>query len=119
DERDRMYVLESMTAPGLPSPAQIGSGRVVRIDPNGDQTVIATGLSFPGGMTLGPDNALYVSNFSFGAPPGAGQVVRIQLPSKPVKGQVHATSASAEALPTDVAADTIRQSAVTTQQPSG
>ena len=119
DQRDRMYVLESMTAPGFPTPAQIGSGRVVRIDPNGDQTVIATGLSFPGGMTLGPDNALYVSNLSFGAPPGAGQVVRIDLPNKPVRGQVHATSKSAAALPVNTAADTVRQSAATSRQPSG
>src|SRR4030095_7038584 len=65
------------------------------------------------------DNALYVSNLSFGAPPGAGQVVRIQLPSKPVKGQVHTTSTSAAALPVNVAADTVRQSAITTEQPSG
>ena len=59
DGRDRLYVLESMTEPGFPGPGQIGSGRVVRIDPNGDQTEIATGLSFPGGMTLGPDGELY------------------------------------------------------------
>ena len=45
----------------------------------GMQTV-ATGLSFPTGMTLGPDGNLYVSNLGFGGPPGAGQIVRIQLP---------------------------------------
>ena len=28
-------------------------------------------------MTVGSDGALYVSNFGFGVPPGAGQVVRI------------------------------------------
>ena len=80
DDRDRMYVLESMTEPGFPSPAQFGSGKVVRIDPQGNQTVIAEGLSFPGAMTLGPDGALYVSNISFGAPPGVGQIVRIEVP---------------------------------------
>jgi hypothetical protein len=33
-------------------------------------------------MTVGPDDALYVSNFGFGVPvPGIGQVVRIDLPS--------------------------------------
>jgi hypothetical protein len=83
DGHDRMYVLESMTNPGFPSPAQIGSGKVVRVDPNGVTTEIASGLSFPGGMTLGPDGALYVSNFSFGAPPGVGEIVRIEVPTKP------------------------------------
>jgi len=31
-------------------------------------------------MTFGPDGQLYVSNFGFGVP-GAGQIVRIQIPS--------------------------------------
>ena len=82
DSRDRLYVLESMTAPGFPGPGQVGTGKVVRIDPSGAQTVIATGLSFPSAMTLGPDGAVYVSNFGFGVPPtGAGQILRITVPS--------------------------------------
>ena len=82
DSRDRLYVLESMTAPGFPGPGQAGTGKVVRIDPSGTQTVIATGLSFPSAMTLGPDGAVYVSNFGFGVPPtGAGQILRITVPS--------------------------------------
>jgi hypothetical protein len=32
-------------------------------------------------MTLGPDGALYVSNLGFGGPPGAGQILRITVPS--------------------------------------
>ena len=28
-------------------------------------------------MTFGPDGALYVSNAGFGAPPGAGQILKI------------------------------------------
>jgi hypothetical protein len=32
---------------------------------------IASGFSFPTAMTLGPDDALYVSNFGFAA--GAGE----------------------------------------------
>lgn len=80
DRRDRLYVLESMTAPGFPGPDQFGSGKVVRIDPDGTQTEIAGGLSFPSAMTLGPDGALYVSNLGFGAPPlGLGEIWRIQL----------------------------------------
>ena len=78
DHRDRLYALESDTAAGFPGPAAAGSGEVVRIDPSGTHTVIATGLVFPTAMTLGPDGNLYVSNVGFGVPvPGAGQIVRI------------------------------------------
>ena len=79
DKHGRIYVLESMTAPGFPGPAEIGTGMVVQIKSDGSQVPIATGLSFASGMTLGPDHALYVSNFGFGGPPGAGQILRIAL----------------------------------------
>jgi hypothetical protein len=79
--RRQLYALESMTAPGLPGPGELGTGRVVRLDPSGRQTVIATGLSFPTAMTFGPDGALYVSNLGFGGPtPGVGQILRITVP---------------------------------------
>jgi hypothetical protein len=78
---DQMYALESMTAPGFPGPAEFGTGQIVQIDPNGRQTVIATGFSFPTAMTLGPDGAFYVSNLGFGGPtPGLGQILRVTLP---------------------------------------
>jgi hypothetical protein len=81
DSHERMDVLESMTAPGFPSPAELGTGQVVQIDPNGKQTLIATGLSFPTAITTGPDGALYVSNLGFGGPvPGLGQILRITVP---------------------------------------
>lgn len=77
DKHDRMYVLE-MTA-GAPFPAP-GLGRVIRIDPGGNRTVIATGLSLPTAMTMGPDGKLYVSNWGFGPPAaGGGQVLRIDV----------------------------------------
>ena len=77
----RLYVLESMTKAGLPGASQLGSGKVVQIDRSGKRTEIATGLSLPTAMTLGPDGALYVSNLGFGGPtPGAGQIVRITIP---------------------------------------
>jgi hypothetical protein len=79
DHRARLYVLESMTAAGFPGPPEVGTGRVVRISPSGERDTIATGLSFPTAMTLGPDDALYVSNLGF-AGPSAGQVVRIVIP---------------------------------------
>jgi hypothetical protein len=80
DNRDRMYVLESMTAAGFPGPQEFGTGRVIRIDPGGDQTTVATGFSFPTALTIGPDGALYVSNLGFGPPvPGLGQIYRIEI----------------------------------------
>jgi sugar lactone lactonase YvrE len=73
-----MYVLEMSTSAGGPNP---GDGKVVRVDPSGHQTEIASGLFSPTGITFGPDGALYVSNVGFGAPPiGLGQVLRITVP---------------------------------------
>ena len=79
DRRGRLYVLESMTAAGFPSPDQVGTGRVVRVDRWGGIEIIASGLSFPTAMTFGPDGKLYVSNFGFAVPAGAGQIVRIDV----------------------------------------
>jgi hypothetical protein len=78
DSQGRMYVLESMTAPGFPGPSQFGTGTILRIDPTGP-TTIATGLTFPTAMTFGPDGALYVSNLGF-AGPGAGEILRVTVP---------------------------------------
>jgi hypothetical protein len=78
DGRDRMFVLETSTAAGDPTPF---TGKVIQVDPSGRQTEIASGLFFPTGMTLGPDGALYVSNVGFGPPPvGLGEVLRITVP---------------------------------------
>jgi hypothetical protein len=78
DGTGRMYVLETSTAPGDPTPF---TGKVIRVDPGGHQTEIASGLFFPTGMTMGPDGALYVSNVGFGPPPaGLGEILRITVP---------------------------------------
>lgn len=67
------YVLEhdsnSLLAPGT-------AGRLIKIGPFGSRTELAVGaLDDPGAMTIGPDNAVYVTTHSTAA--GAGQVVRI------------------------------------------
>ncbi|MDQ6888078.1 MAG: ScyD/ScyE family protein [Gemmatimonadota bacterium] len=76
DRKGQLYVLESTTAPGFPTP---GTGRVVRVDRHGNRTVIADGLFLPTALKVGPDGALYVSNKGFG-PPQPGEILRITLP---------------------------------------
>jgi hypothetical protein len=77
DHRDRMYVLETSNHLGPPT---LGMGDIVRVDPSGAKTTIVSGLTFPTGMTIGPDGALWVSNQGFGpTTPGFGQVLRINL----------------------------------------
>jgi hypothetical protein len=81
DNLGRLYVLENTTVAGFPTP---GTGDIVRLS-GGRRTVVASGLNLPGGMTFGPDGALYVSVWSFGPPPslpeGPGAVLRIRLGS--------------------------------------
>jgi len=75
-----LYVLELSDAAGFPTP---GAGKVVRVRHTGDIEEVVTGLAVPTGMTFGPDGALYVSNLGAvpagAAPPGSGQVLRIQV----------------------------------------
>jgi hypothetical protein len=54
-------------------------GRIVRRDPDGSRTVVATGLDFPIGMALGHRGELFVSVTSYGQGPvaGLGAIVRI------------------------------------------
>jgi hypothetical protein len=46
----------------------------VQVGPNGPVKTIVSGLTFPTGMTVGPDGAFYVSNQGFGFGAGQGQV---------------------------------------------
>ena len=81
DERGRMYVLETSYSTTDPGPV-FGSGRLLRIEPNGEEILIDSSsvLTFPTGMTFGPDGALYISNVGFGPPPvGLGQILRVDL----------------------------------------
>jgi hypothetical protein len=79
DGRDRMYVLETSYSTSDPGP-EFGTGRLVRILPNGTQEILIDSggpLAFPTGMTFGPDGALYISNVGFGPP--LGQILRVEI----------------------------------------
>jgi sugar lactone lactonase YvrE len=53
------------------------TGALIRVAPDGTQTEIAsTGLFAPGGVAVGPDGALYVTNHAIHS--GTGEVVKIQ-----------------------------------------
>jgi hypothetical protein len=80
DDEGRLYALESMTASGAPGPGEVGTGKVVRIDPDQTQTTVVKGLTFPTEMIFGPDGALYISNLGFGGKPGDGQILRVTVP---------------------------------------
>ena len=78
DQQNRMYVLENTAGPSFPTFPTPGFGRIIRVDPSGNRTVIASGLNLPTGLTIGPDGKLYVSNWGFGPPPiGIGEVLQI------------------------------------------
>jgi sugar lactone lactonase YvrE len=60
-------------------PLQLLAGKIVRVSASGQVEDILTGLVVPTAMTMGPDGALYVSNFG-AAPPALGQILRVQVP---------------------------------------
>ena len=72
----QLYALEMSTAAGGPTP---GTGAIVRVKAHGPAETVVSGLTFPTGMTIGPDGAFYVSNQGFGFKAGQGQILRIKL----------------------------------------
>lgn len=77
DDQARMYVLETSSVNGFPTP---NTGRIIKVLPSGKKEILVDGLFFPTGMTMGPDGNLYVSNKGFGPPvPGFGEILRINL----------------------------------------
>jgi sugar lactone lactonase YvrE len=80
DHGGALYVLEvaSGQVPPFPPPAPgLGIGRLVRQCPGGAQEVLLGNLTFPGGVALGPDDAVYLTNN--GTSPTAGQVLRVTV----------------------------------------
>lgn len=77
----RLYALEMTSVPGLPGPAWVGAGKVVRVAADGSLETVASGLTLPTAMAFGPNGTLYVANLGFGTPPGAGQIVRVTIPA--------------------------------------
>lgn len=79
DSAGNLYVLE-MASNGLLSGDPTGA--LIKIAPDGTRTTVATdGLFLPTGMTIGPDDAIYVSNYGIfpGSGQPSGQVVRISM----------------------------------------
>jgi len=66
-----MYVLEIFKNGLLAGPP----GRLIRVATNGVRTTVADGLILPGGVAVGADGAVYVTNFGTSAT--NGQVLRI------------------------------------------
>jgi hypothetical protein len=77
DNQDQLYVLESSVGFAFPTP---GAGKIIRISTSGARDEIVSGLTFPTGLTYGPDGKLYVSNIGYGPDAiGGGQVLRVNL----------------------------------------
>jgi sugar lactone lactonase YvrE len=72
-----LYIVEiaSGLVPGPGADPGVGNGRLLRKTPDGDPEVLVDGLVFPAGVAVGPDGALYVTNF--GIFPGGGEVLRV------------------------------------------
>jgi hypothetical protein len=82
DKEGNLYVLE-ITANGLLSNDLTGA--LIKVAKDGTRETLAMeGLVAPGGLTIGADGSIYISNFSIF--PGAGQVVRLAgaAPSGPL-----------------------------------
>jgi glucose/arabinose dehydrogenase len=77
DQQGQLYVLETSTEENAePTP---GTGRVVRVSASSGLEEVASRLTTPSAMVFGADGKLYVSHLGYGTPPGAGQVVRIDV----------------------------------------
>lgn len=67
-----------MTVSGHPSPDEIGTGQIVCRDPNGTETVVATGFLFPS-HDGGPRRRVVRVELGV-APAGLREVLKVTLP---------------------------------------
>ncbi len=84
DAGGALYVLETATGqvPPFPPPNPgLGNGRLKRKCPGGSPTVLVDGLTFPGGVAIGLDDAAYITNFGTSA--NAGEVLQVRARSCP------------------------------------
>lgn len=78
DDQGNLYVLE-YSVNSLIDPTAELTGALIQVSPDGvRRTVVGAGegLVAPNGLTISPDGAIYVSNFTTTV--GAGQVVRVE-----------------------------------------
>ncbi|ASC71611.1 hypothetical protein XM38_025640 [Halomicronema hongdechloris C2206] len=82
DSKENLYVLEFSVNPDAPIPTdgsdQEFTGALFKVAADGNRSTVIgpnEGLVGPGGITVGPDDAVYISNF--GTTVGTGQVVRV------------------------------------------
>src|SRR5215831_1137061 len=80
----RPYALEMNTTAGGPTP---GTGAIVQLGPSGPVKTIVSGLTSQTGMTVGSDEAFYVSNQGLGFGPGGPDPAHHALTATAIPGQ--------------------------------
>jgi hypothetical protein len=81
DAGGALYILEVASGPVFPPSGPLvlglGVGRLLRKCPGGDPAVLLPGLTFSSGVAVGPDGAVYLTNF--GTSPTLGEVLRLEV----------------------------------------
>jgi DNA-binding beta-propeller fold protein YncE len=92
---DALYALELVTGSIDEDPFILpATGRIVRQTGPATLAVVAEGLTFPIGLEVGPDGALYVSLPALGGAPGQGTIARLDL-ERPATSSAAATPMTA------------------------